>query len=492
MNQKNTRFDTFDQIIKLLTRHIKYLLFITPVLVLTILRLIGFDGMVSQDNYAYIGYTEKLVQYLYQGKSAEPFFWAPGYSLTGAMLAWTSWPVSLIMQLINTIAFSVMLILFYKSLTLLFTFPDKENSVILYLCLYCLFIPYLFRSAFVTSSDMFASMWLSFSIYFAIRYYVKYESLSIHGMIACLSLAFFTRYVIVIILLPAVIYFYIKWIQSRPHPIQLLLTVLIPLLIFYLNWLLQGNVDNIIQHDSVRTWNIKNLFNRSFKNKDGEVHYILPNIVYIFSPVFHPGFLWAGIFLIYKGFIDKLLRRKIILLLATGYFLFVLFLGGYHNQNPRHYLPVLLPVIICAYPGFNALWIKIKKYQKLVIACLMFIQIVLCYRALRPGISRNILDKYIADRINEGGYCGDKILYSFDIDIALKTRGVSCNIVSMYDSIIHQVPEGSLLLFNEPKLKKQWADMNPMKNYNHLKTDYQLSKVMYLQDGWELYEIRSK
>lgn len=80
-------------------------------------------------------------------------------------------------------------------------------------------------------------------------------------------------------------------------------------------------------------------------------------------------------------------------------------------------------------------------------------------------------------------------LYSFDIDIALKSRGIPYTILSLYVRTYDNFNRGAFILFNEAKLSKQWKGLAPMTNWEHLKKDYKLKRIKDFPDGWTLFKI---
>ncbi len=102
---------------------------------------------------------------------------------------------------------------------------------------------------------------------------------------------------------------------------------------------------------------------------------------------------------------------------------------------------------------------------------------------------RSIIENEIANALEP--YQG-KILYSFDMDIALKGKGLNFEYRNLNDDKIANFEDGSLLLFNESKFQKQWKGMNPMLNFKFIQENCLLDHEKDFSDDWKLYLIKPK
>jgi hypothetical protein len=82
------------------------------------------------------------------------------------------------------------------------------------------------------------------------------------------------------------------------------------------------------------------------------------------------------------------------------------------------------------------------------------------------------------------------ILYSFDVDIALKGRGVQFDYKNLWVKKYDSFQKKALVLFHPTKFKEQWKDKNPMLNWEALQTENKLKKIKNLPEGWVLYQIQ--
>ena len=88
-------------------------------------------------------------------------------------------------------------------------------------------------------------------------------------------------------------------------------------------------------------------------------------------------------------------------------------------------------------------------------------------------------------------YQGKK-LYCFEYISALRGRGLVFDFQSLYYELHDDFKENDLLFFNPEKLAKQWNDKNPMKNWNRIRTSFEIKVLASFEGGWKLYEIGTK
>ena len=84
------------------------------------------------------------------------------------------------------------------------------------------------------------------------------------------------------------------------------------------------------------------------------------------------------------------------------------------------------------------------------------------------------------------------ILYSFDIDIAIQSRGLKFDYRNLWRKRYFNIENEALVLFHPTKFKKQWKDENPILNFNYLQENYNLKIIENYSEGWILYKIGFK
>lgn len=426
---------------------------------------------------------------MYQGELLPDFLWPPGYSLSVFLVAGTGISFSLAAQLIS--ALSLSLSLWCMNGILRGLFPKNDSLIWPFLLIFGALSPFLLRQAMVTMSDLLAIFFYTAFLLFAFNYYQRAHFKDLFWAIFFLCWAVITRYVVFVIACPIVLYMIHQW-ATKTKKIFHLLVLFIPLIFLLLFRLMVEDVFHFTNHDAISRWSALNIINLSHNSKNGINEVTYPNILYQFAPLLHPGFIFLGALFIFVGIRSKALFKKELLLLMISYFAFTLFVTGYHEQNPRHFLPAFILAIILCFPGFIQLCDTtfVLKYKKFLFTAICVIQISLFARAIQPSILLNKLEKEIA--LYLGTRTNESKLYSFDIDIALKSRNIPQEIQSLYSKKLSAFDEGALLLVNIPKWEKQWQNMNPMINWASVTNSRSLTLEKEFDMGWKLYKINPK
>jgi hypothetical protein len=199
-----------------------------------------------------------------------------------------------------------------------------------------------------------------------------------------------------------------------------------------------------------------------------------------------------GVIFLYRFFKEKRASGFQWIYWILGYLSFVWFLAGYMNQTYRHLVIIYPIVLLLCYSGFEKIFQRLMEYHpgKYILAGCILVQCSLCFRAIYPTLKRNKLERNIAQDILRYRDSSNAVLYAFDIDISLKSRGIPYTIISLYHQSDIAFQPGALVLFNEPKLTEQWSGMNPMNNWNRLKSHYRLIKIKDYPDQWTLFKIK--
>lgn len=467
----------------------EWVLLISPLIICVLIRWIGFDGMVGQDSYAYTEYTRSLQNWLKTGVKPEPFFWPPGYPLMAAVLSLGFFPASIILQFISSISLGISLVYLKWILEEWIKDSKADITAFIYLITWGIFAPYVFRNSLINTSDMLSFCLISGTFYHYLRYLDKSLFKDLLISTAFISYGILTRYVNLLVFIPIVVHLIWHWGKNRHASIQTLV-LLVPASVIVLILSLSDVHSGFINHPFLTNWKVTNYFNSSFTSPEGELNYFFPNILFVLFPFFHPGFCLSGFLFIAVSLRHYQCQIKQVIL-AVSYILVSLFIAGNYSQIPRHLLAIYPMVLILCYSGFYMIYKKLSKKQigKFIWIGIMILQFVLCVRALYPTINRNKLERLLATEIKSFSTDPNSILYSFDIDIALKYRRPEIKIQSLYNTIISNYMPGSLGLINENAWSRQWKDKNPMINVMNLKKNHQLIKLKEYKAGWNLYRI---
>ena len=464
----------------------KILLLLLPVILFIIVRFIlGFNGLYGQDSHEYYRYSRAILNYLKTGVSPGDYFWPVYYPILGA-ISGLILADQFSLQLISILSLSGSLFFLLKILDKIY---DEKNRIVTYLLITFFLSPYVFRNSLVVMGDLLTVFLVTASFYFFIMYLNKFDSKNVILFSIFSVVAVLTRYAaFVILIIPAIIIFY-NIIRKRNFS-HLAVAVIIGIVLTIPHILIRKlNSTDFLEHVWLQRWSVLNYFKSNFTTPDGIEHFRLPNILYSFSNIFYPTFLFFGVILVLflrkNHFGNKFWLIALLIIILNA-----LFLAGIPYQNQRFLLLSYPLVVILLFPGYEQ-FIRILINKRIflypVTFLMIIIQIIFCIYFFRSAYQRNVLEKEVATFVKNDNH---KNIYAFDIDVSFMSYNVMKNVINMRNVKIDCFDHHSLVIFNEDKFKVQWANMNPMLNWNNLKSNYTLSELKNFGNGWKAYEIR--
>lgn len=459
---------------------------ILPLLLFILTLFIGFNGLYSQDSFEYLRYSRAIHTFFTEGKFPGIFFWPLLYPLSGAIVSFV-FPDVLSLQLISIACYGFTSFFLLK--ILMHLFPEKKKEITIYLLLFFNLSPFVLRYSSTVMSDAMAMFLITVFFYNYLLYIERSGKNYFLFLVLFGVMAINTRFAsIMIILIPGlhVTYLFIRNFKLTTFIYALLITGII----FTPNICL-----NIYDHRSLigqlplPDWAFSNYFRKSFITDNGNLLYTYPNICFVFSNLFYPGFIFAGLlFLIFFRFrsLNTIYLKVMGMVIVT----YSLFLAGLPTQNSRFLFlsfPCIIIIFSVIFQSFSEHFARIRKSVfYLLFLVIIIIQICLFYRALRPFYENCKATRHIAERMMH--YPGKK-LYTFSIDMALKEYGVTNETVSLWSNKIDFFEPNALVLFNFADTRQQWKEMNPMLNWESLSRDHHIKLLENFPEGWNLYEI---
>ncbi len=457
------------------------------VLFLMVYLFFGFDGLYGQDSYEYLRYSKSLHLFFRIDRNPDTFFWPLYYPLLGALISFIISNTALSLQLISVMSVGISAVYLNKILELIYS---RKNYSILYVTLFFFMSPMVFKTGVLVMSDMLATCFVIGTGYYSIKYIKDQKLVSIYLATIFGVSAVMTRYASVVIIFPFGIYILYYLFKRRNHIVHLFtILILILILLFPHIYFKNHNFSEFLNHKWLQEWSFLNFFKRSFTTVDGYAVYSLPNILYAFSNVFHPKYLILGLlFLI--GFFKKKTFFKLQNIFIFSVLLYALFLAGIPFQNSRFLMLSFPFILVILFPVFDIFINKIHSRKKvLIILSIVLLQMVIGIEGLKSVLERNYFERKIVTLIKN---YQNNTLYSFDLDIALKGRGLKFDYQNLWVEEYVYFREDALLLFHPTKFQKQWKDKNPIKNWDNLQQKYNLELLEKLPEGWELYKIKRK
>lgn len=451
-----------------------------------VLRMVGFDGLYGQDSYEYLRYTNAIQEYITDGVHPGNYFWPVLYPTLGSLLSFI-FGSALALQLISCISFSIACVYILKTIRLLY---PKAKHHFFYVLIFAVFCPFLLKMGLIVMSDALTLVFVVLAFYFFFTSYHKKTSLAPIFIFA--TCALMTRYASLFITFPIILYaLYLVW--ERKKIMQLFIATIvslvaaIPFLIFQWGALFEASSNYFLQ-----VWSFGNYFKSSFTTQDGTTSYLVPNLIYTLYVFFHPGFIFIGSvlsLLTLKNYKSLLVFHQKILLICSG--LYILFLAGIPFQNPRIIGLAFPLILILLFPAFTKL-LELKFIKRFLIPIAVIsigLQLTFFAITFKLIFTRTIIEKQLATMIQpyEGA-----TLYSFDVDLAMKGRGLDFEFKNMYLERYKSFQKNDLILFDPARYEVQWKGKTPMQNWEFIEQNYQLKVVETHLEGWKLYQIQAE
>lgn len=456
-----------------------------PIVIFLFIKfLTDYNGLYGQDSHEYFHYSKAITDFFKTGNSPGDYFWPVYYPVFGSVIGFITGNL-FSLQLISVLSLSGSLYFLFKILEEIF---NAENNFTIYLLITFLLSPFVLRNSLVVMADLLTVFFITASFYFLIDYLHKNQLKQIIFFFVFITFAFFTRYAaIVVLFLPLIIIVY--QINKNNKLLHLFIPLLIVVILSIPHILLKAtNPTGFLNHEWLNDWSTSNFFKSDFITQEGTQNYRFLNIIYSFSSLFFPTYLVFGLVLFVLS--QRNLPNNKFWLISVGIVLFnAVFLAGIPFQNQRYLLLSYPFVVIAIFPGFQRLtnvFVKRKVLFYSILSVMLILQIFYCIYYFKPVFERNILEKEIAGFINN---IPQKNIYAFDIDVSFKSYDVKKNVINMWKEKIPDFKPNSIVVFNENKFKTQWADKNPMLNWNNLKSNYRLNVLKDFGNGWKIFEI---
>lgn len=328
-------------------------------------------------------------------------------------------------------------------------------------------------------------------LFFSVRSIERLKPLDAVVAVLLAVAAVGTRYALAPLLAPMLLALTLLWMREKRYA-HLALGVLVAVVaVFSLVLVTSHAAHGPLQHSLVGHWSVWNFFKRTFHDMNGTVTYLLPNVVYGFYPLFHPAFciLLPGLLLLGKRTDVALSSRRVLLICLVVY---LFFLGGFTHQNLRYLLPAYVVLLVLLFPAWDRFFAYgsyfFKKLTNGVLLAALVLQTAGIAWTLRPVVKRHNLERETAAVLKQYLKPGD-VLYGFDLDVAMRTYLPDVQHRNLWIQVYPTFEPDAWVLFNEPRLHKQWKGKNPMINWQALEGTGRLKVVREVADDWTLYRV---
>lgn len=462
----------------------RWVLPVSAMLVFALLRIIGFEGLYGQDSFEYARYTEALTNFYFTGENPGDYMWPLLYPIVGSVVNLVL-PIDWSLQLVSLCSFVGILLLLSSIL-------KKEHAdssvwkIHVFLAISTLLSPYFLRTSMLCMSDMPAAFLVMAAFYQVWRYSRESKAQFILWFLCAGVAAVMTRYATAVLVIPIGIWLLRLFWLRKTLPIKpIVLGVLLAGSITLPHWLLRSsNGTDFLQHAWLSNWSLAHLFKSTFYTPDGVATNLVPNLMYMFSPMGHAGYLFIGVPLMLLAFYFKSFRtfKSKLLWLFLPY---LIFLGGIPFQNQRFFVIVFPLVVLWFFPFTKKLWVK-PKLVMLGIVGAAILQSGLFAYSFNRFYKRVLLEREVASVLVEMPV--EKSIYTVDMDVSFGYYQVPQKVKNIYLEEYANFETGALVLVQPEILETQWKLSNPGKNWERLKRE-DLQLKHRFRKGWELYVI---
>jgi len=457
-------------------------------------KALSFNGLYGQDAHDYLRQSRVFFDRMH-GLAVPPSGLgeaelAGGYPLAGALLRWLVPDAIQALQMVSWLSAGLAVWFFYQNLRLL-TPGAHAKSRVVFTALALMLAPYFVRAGITSMSDMLGLTLALSAVWWGLRVVYSYRTKDAAVAAILIALAITTRFGLVALLAPlAGAMLLMLWRHRNFGGIAVM--VLAGVLAFLPHfWIKMHGLQDFFHHSMGRKWSLLHLFEHTFTNENGTVHYLLPNIGYLLFPLCHPGFclLLPGLLLLAKK-TDVVLPSKKVLIACLACYL--LLLGGLPHQNLRFLLPAYSILLLLFFPAWDRMFAYgfyfFKRLTWAILAAVLVVQIICNVKIIAPTLARYRLEVEIARDIRTV-LPPNAVVYAFDLDVAMRSYLPDVQWKNMWIERYVTFAPGSYVLFNEPLLRPQWEGQNPMTNWDHINQTHQLELIHTLPDGWGIYRM---
>ena len=235
-------------------------------------------------------------------------------------------------------------------------------------------------------------------------------------------------------------------------------------------------------------WSPLNMLSRIHRSDDGELRYLIPNLLYVGKVLVHPGFLLLGPLLM--AFVRREdLRHRMSQWVMIALFSYLGFIACLPFQNDRVLLLALPFVVLLLFPAYVRLeqWLERKRVSRAMwVFPLLLTQVVLAGRALWPFIHQAEVERELAAVVNAAGA---EQVYTHGMGAALSNYCPGTEVIELWYEELERMKNGALLVVRPGDLETQWQGLAPAQNWA-VTQRHGMDTVAVHPAGWLVARLR--
>jgi hypothetical protein len=468
------------------------LLALVGLFILTLLT--GFNGLFGQDAHEYLRQSQAVLVRFQGGEVGQPTVgdatFAGGLPFWGAILALTGLPIVQALQLVAMLSAALCVFLYVEILQLWVPGAIVRSRWVSGVLL--LTAPFFIRMGIVSMSDMLAVAGMLGAIRYSTNSMSRANTMELLWAGWWAGVAVSARFAMIGLLSIWFLGVCIALLRQR-HWLGIFCLIVAGFVgvfpHFWVKWPLTGiwGHNNLI-HD----WSVWHWVSRSFGTVgEGIQTYWAPNLVHVASVWVHPAFCLALPFWLILFKRTDLVWPPQRWLLAS-LIAYSLMIAGLPVQSLRFLLPAWVGILILLYPSIDRTVAYGAYFTPQILRWVLIIGIIIQVGGtiyyLRPVIERQRQEQAFAQRLRPLLQPNAQ-LYSFEVDIALKTYLPDYRYHNLWERRYDQFPSGAYLFVNPDRWAHQWANQNPMLNLEIARAKHAPKQIATWPDGWQLLQI---
>jgi 4-amino-4-deoxy-L-arabinose transferase-like glycosyltransferase len=323
----------------------------------------AFDGLSSQDAYAYFNFARAIGPHLWHGAPLPDLYWPRGYPIAVALLLPLTGGGSSAGQLVSALACAgaaATTTLLVRALVGRGEGGARSSVAALAAGLAVACTGATLRYSQLVMADALAVGMVAAALICAVRFANGGHGGWLVGCAVALAWGTISRWLVGLLALPLAIYL-IPAVRRRPGVAVWAavaaaagLAILVPQLV-----VAHAIPQSFSQHEWVQNWSLVHAFRREFQTPEGHERYRWPIALFYFARLGWPDYFFPTLAIFVAAGLVVLARARdwpALALLAGWPAAALVFLAGIPYENPRFLLPTLPALAALAGIGFGASW----------------------------------------------------------------------------------------------------------------------------------------
>lgn len=445
-----------------------------------------YEGVNGQDGHDHWRLARAWMEWWKGGERPHVAEHPHGYPFLGAMLGFTGMGALAGLRMVSLVAF-VVLVWLVRAIMVQLNGSSSRDAMDRYLLVTLATSPFLLRYSATVMSDVAAMALMCCAFWMVLRWLREGRLVAALGCVLFSVWALWVRMAVAPILVVVAVALVVGPMKGRSGRLvgAALLVVTGGVLFLALGLMEQMSARLWVP---LADWSPLNMFSRIQRSDDGELQYVLPNLLYVLKLFVHPGFLLLGALLLMFVRSEQL-RHPMSQWLLGALFSYLSFIACLPFQNDRVLLLALPFVVVLLYPAYVRLehWLEGKRMPRSMwVPMVLLLQLGLTARALWPFMQQSQVERELAAVVNTSGATQ---VYTHSMGAAFFNYCPGTAINELWYEEVGRMPEGALLVIRPGDMETQWQGLAPERNWHQAQWQG-MDTMMVHPSGWLVARLR--